>query len=40
VGQCFPEHYNGCPEEYHGVEDDETGQCYPSDDGCPEGILS
>ena len=34
-GQCFPEHYEGCPEGYHGVQDDETGQCYSNDDGCP-----
>ena len=34
-----PEHYEGCPEGYHSVEDDDTGQCYSNDDGCPEGTV-
>ncbi len=24
----------GCPDGYHSVEDDETGQCYDNDLGC------
>lgn len=24
----------GCPEGYHTVDDDETGQCYPNEGGC------
>ncbi|MGH9926622.1 MAG: hypothetical protein ACREAS_08165 [Nitrososphaera sp.] len=34
---CFPLDENGdwtCPEGYHGTDDDETGQCYPNDEGC------
>ena len=23
-----------CPEGYHGADDDESGQCYPNDEGC------
>jgi hypothetical protein len=39
---CFPNTLvNGeweweCPEDYHSVEDDETGQCYPDEEGCYE----
>ena len=36
-GQCFPLNEDGdweCPEGYHGEDDDETGQCYPNDEGC------
>ena len=29
----------GCPEDYHGIEDDETGQCYSDDIECPEGTI-
>ena len=39
-GNCFPDHNEtGCPDGYHGVDDDETGQCYPNEDGCPEGMI-
>lgn len=31
---CFPLHREGCPEGYHSTDDDETGQCYPDDEGC------
>lgn len=35
---CFPMiGENGtwaCPDGYHSVEDDETGQCYSNDEGC------
>jgi hypothetical protein len=39
---CFPKDENGnweCPKDYHSVEDDETGQCYPDDEGCPGGTV-
>src|SRR5919106_2747615 len=42
---CFAESFiNGkweweCPEDYHSVEDDETGQCYPDSEGCPDGTI-
>ena len=38
---CFPLDENGdwvCPEGYHSVEDDESGQCYPDSEECPEGM--
>jgi hypothetical protein len=39
-GNCFPDHSDeGCPEGTHGVDDDETGQCYDSDEGCPDGMT-
>lgn len=25
-----------CPEDYHSVEADETGQCYPNSEECPD----
>ena len=32
-------HLSGdCPEGYHGVDDDETGQCYPNSEPCPGGF--
>jgi hypothetical protein len=31
---CFPLHDAGCPEGYHSEDEDETGQCYPNDEGC------
>ena len=31
---CFPLHRQGCPEGYHSTDEDETGQCYPNDEGC------
>jgi hypothetical protein len=34
---CFALNENGdwiCPEDYHTVDDDETGQCYPNSEGC------
>ena len=35
---CFPDHHEtGCPSGTHGVDDDETGQCYPNKKGCPSG---
>ena len=38
-GRCFPDHHDeGCPDGYHGVDDDETGQCYSDDEGCPDGM--
>jgi hypothetical protein len=38
-GNCFPDHHEtGCPSGTHGVDDDETGQCYDNDDGCPDGM--
>jgi hypothetical protein len=37
-GQCFPKH-NGCPDGYHGVDDDETGRCIPDSEGCPDGMI-
>ena len=41
-GRCFPAP-NGewkCPEGYHGTDDDETGQCYPNDEGCNAADLT
>ena len=37
-GYCFPVKYGNwvCPEGYHDVDDDETGQCYPNDEECPD----
>lgn len=38
-GNCFPDHHEtGCPSGTHGVDDDETGQCYPNKKGCPNGM--
>lgn len=38
-GRCFPDHHDeGCPDGYHGVDDDETGQCYSDDEGCPDNM--
>lgn len=39
-GNCFPDHSDGgCPEGTHGVDDDETGQCYKDDEvDCPDGM--
>jgi len=39
-GNCFPDHSDeGCPEGTHGVDDDETGQCYKDDEvDCPSGM--
>lgn len=37
-GYCFPVNENGnwvCPEGYHDVDDDESGQCYPNSEECP-----
>ncbi len=36
-GQCFPR--GGCPEDYHTVDDDETGRCIPNSEGCPSGMI-
>ena len=37
---CFPLHREGCPEGYHSEDEDETGQCYPDDEGCgSEGLI-
>ncbi len=38
-GNCFPDHHEeGCPDGTHGVDDDETGQCYDNDKvDCPNG---
>ena len=33
--QCVPDHHNGCPNRYHGVDDDETGQCIDNKKECP-----
>ena len=38
--RCFPLHSAGCPEGYHDVNDDETGQCYPNDEGCNAADLT
>jgi len=40
-GNCFPDHSDGgCPEGTHGVDDDETGQCYDNDEHeCPSGTV-
>lgn len=35
-GNCFPRH-SGCPENYHGHEDDETGECISNDIPCQSG---
>ncbi len=39
-GNCFPDHSDeGCPEGTHGVDDDETGQCYKDNEvDCPSGM--
>ena len=39
-GNCFPDHHeHGCPDGTHGVDDDETGQCYKDDEEeCPYGM--
>jgi hypothetical protein len=37
-GHCFPLKEFGeweCPNGYHSIEDDETGQCYPDSKPCP-----
>ena len=34
-GTCFLTHKGGCPEGYHSVDEDETGQCYPNEEECP-----
>jgi hypothetical protein len=37
-GYCFPFNELGeweCPQGYHSIEDDETGQCYPDSQPCP-----
>ncbi len=36
---CFPLHREGCPEGYHDTDDDETGQCYPNDEGCDAWVM-
>ena len=37
-GNCFPDHHD-CPDGTHGVDDDETGQCYKDDEEeCPYGM--
>ena len=38
--RCVPNHDEGCPEGYHSTDDDETGQCYPNDEGCNAWLLS
>lgn len=38
MGHCFPLNEFGeweCPQGYHSVEDDETGQCYSDSEPCP-----
>lgn len=39
-GRCFPDHHEeGCPNGSHGVDDDETGQCYKDNEqDCPSGM--
>jgi hypothetical protein len=36
-GYCFPMKDGNwvCPEGYHDIDDDETGQCYPNSEECP-----
>lgn len=36
--QCVPNHSDGCPDGYHSVDDDETGQCIKDSKGCPDGM--
>lgn len=31
---CVPNHDEGCPEGYHSTDEDESGQCYPNNEGC------
>ena len=38
-GNCFPAHPEGCPNGYHGVDDDETGKCIDDNEGCPNGMV-
>ena len=39
-GTCFvSKEGKGCPDGYHGAEDDETGQCYPDTEPCWPGQL-
>ena len=35
-GECFPTPMGEwtCPEGYHSEDDDESGQCYPDEEGC------
>jgi hypothetical protein len=35
--RCVP--LVGCPNGYHKVEDDESGRCYPNEEGCPSGMI-
>jgi hypothetical protein len=34
TGEAVSSGPEGCPDGYHSVEDDETGQCYDNDLGC------
>lgn len=38
AGTCFPYVFitEGCPDGYHSMDDDETGQCYPNSEECPK----
>lgn len=36
-GNCFLRHPEGCPQGYHGHEDDETGRCIPNSTPCDPG---
>ena len=36
---CFVSKKNGCPDGYHGEDDDETGQCYPDTKPCWPGMI-
>lgn len=36
--QCVPDHREGCPDGYHSVDDDESGQCVKDSVDCPEGM--
>jgi hypothetical protein len=35
---CFPSH-DDCPVGYHGIDEDETGQCYPDTEPCYPGMI-
>ncbi|MBA3283696.1 MAG: hypothetical protein H0U27_01370 [Nitrosopumilus sp.] len=35
--QCVP--IGGCPNDYHTVDEDESGQCIPNTKGCPTNMI-
>jgi hypothetical protein len=40
-GYCFPVKGDNwvCPDDYHDVDDDESGQCYPNSEDCPNDYI-